>query len=67
MQMALKEDPVGVTLTFDGQTNIKNKQLLGVVVIISEGRPYIWKVDDISSKREIHYEIIEKIIAIYDY
>src|SRR5207302_10291124 len=30
MQMALKEDPVGVTLTFDGWTNVKNEQLLGV-------------------------------------
>jgi hypothetical protein len=27
--MHLKEDPVGVTLTFDGWTNVKNEQLLG--------------------------------------
>ena len=56
MQMVLKEDPVGVTLTFDGWTNVKNEQLLGVVVITSEGRPYVWKADDISSERETHLE-----------
>ena len=63
MQMALKEDPVGVTLTFDGWTNVKNEQLLGVVVITSEGRPYVWKADDISSERETHLEVMEKTIA----
>ena len=41
MQIALKEDPVGVTLTFDGWTNVKNEQLLGVVIMTSEGRPYV--------------------------
>src|SRR3989337_992498 len=56
MQMALKEDPVGVTLTFDGWTNVKNEQLLGVVVITSEGRPYVWKADDISTERENHIQ-----------
>ena len=39
--IALKEDPVGVILTFDGWTNIKNEQLLGSVLIISKGRPYV--------------------------
>ena len=63
MQMALKENPVGVTLTFDGWANIKNEQLLGVVVITSEGRPYVWKADDISSEREIHLEVMKKTIA----
>ena len=63
MQMALKEDPVGVTLTFDGWTNVKNEQLLEVVVITSEGRPYVWKADDISSERKTHLEVMEKTIA----
>ena len=63
MQMALKEDLVGMTLTFDGWTNMKNEQLLEVVVITSEGRPYVWKADDISSERETHLEVMEKTIA----
>jgi len=41
MEIALKEDPVGVTLTFDGWTNVNNEQLLGIVLLILEGRPYV--------------------------
>jgi hypothetical protein len=41
MEIALKEDPVGVTLTFDGWTNVNNEQLLGTVLLTSEGRPYV--------------------------
>jgi len=51
--MHLKEDPVGVTLTFDGWTNVKNEQLLGSVLITSEGRPYVWKAVDISQNAKI--------------
>ena len=60
MHIALKEDIIGVTLTFDGWTNINNKQLLGVVIMTSEGRPYVWKATDISSERETHVEVISK-------
>jgi len=60
MEMALKEDPVGITLTFDGWTNVKSEQLLGVVIMTSEGRPYVWKATDISSERETHVEVMEK-------
>ena len=60
MEIALKEDPVGIILTFDGWTNIKSKQLLGVVIMTSEGRPYVWKATDISSERETYVEVIEK-------
>ena len=63
MKIALKEDPVGVTLTFDGWTNVKNEQLLGVVIMTSEGRPFVWKADDISSERETHVEVMEKTIS----
>ena len=41
METALKEDPVGVTLTFDGWTNVKNEQLLETVILSSEGKPYV--------------------------
>ena len=63
MQVALKEDQTGVTLTFDGWTNVKNEQLLGVVIMTSEGRPYVWKAEDISSERETHVEVMEKTIS----
>ncbi|CAB4388180.1 unnamed protein product [Rhizophagus irregularis] len=41
MEIALKEDQTGVTLTFDEWTNVRNEQLLGVVIMTSEGRPYV--------------------------
>ena len=66
MDNALKEDPVGVTLTFDGWTNVKNEQLLGSALITSEGRPYVWKAVDISSERENHIKVIEKIESMLD-
>ncbi|CAB4374480.1 unnamed protein product [Rhizophagus irregularis] len=52
METTLKEDPVGITMTFDGWTNVKNEQLLGTVLISFEGRPYVWKAVDISAERE---------------
>ena len=60
MQKALYEDPVGVTLTFDGWTNVKNEQLLGIIILTSKRKPYIWKVVDISLEKEIHIEVIKK-------
>lgn len=60
MEIALKEDQIGVTLTFDGWTNVRNEQLLGVVIMTSEGRPYVWKAVDISLDRETHVEVMEK-------
>jgi len=56
----IKKDPIGITLTFDGWINVKNEQLLGVILITSEGRPYIWKAVDISSERENHLKVIKK-------
>ena len=64
MDIALKEDQVGVTLTFDGWTNVKNEQLLGAVLITSEGRPYVWKAVDISVERENHIKVMEKVESI---
>uniref|UniRef100_U9TB46 DUF659 domain-containing protein n=1 Tax=Rhizophagus irregularis (strain DAOM 181602 / DAOM 197198 / MUCL 43194) TaxID=747089 RepID=U9TB46_RHIID len=60
MEIAIKEDPVGVTLTFDGWTNVKNEQLLGTVILSSEGKPYVWKAVDISSERKNYTAVIEK-------
>ena len=41
MLKALQEDQIGITLTFDGWTNVRNEQLLGIVILISKGRPYM--------------------------
>ncbi|PKK62158.1 hypothetical protein RhiirC2_717910 [Rhizophagus irregularis] len=60
MQTTLKEDPVGITMTFDGWTNVKNEQLLGTVLISFEGRPYVWKAVDISAERENFTAVIDK-------
>ena len=60
MDNTLKEDQVGVTLTFDGWTNVKNEQLLGTVLITSEGRPFVWRAVDISSERENYTNVMEK-------
>ncbi|PKB92255.1 hypothetical protein RhiirA5_387829, partial [Rhizophagus irregularis] len=60
METALKENPVGVTLTFDGWTNVKNEQLLETVILSSEGKPYVWKAVDITSERENNAAVIKK-------
>uniref|UniRef100_U9UTU7 Uncharacterized protein n=3 Tax=Rhizophagus irregularis TaxID=588596 RepID=U9UTU7_RHIID len=60
MEIALREDPVNIILTFDGWMNVKSEQLLGVVLMTSEGRPFVWKAADISSERETHLEVMEK-------
>ncbi len=60
MEITLIEDPIGITLTFDGWINVKNEQLLGAVLITLEGRPYVWKAVDISSERENHVKVIKK-------
>jgi hypothetical protein len=66
MNEALHEDPISITLTFDGWTNVKNEQLLGVMIITSEGKPYVWKATDISTERESHIEVMEKTKAMID-
>jgi hypothetical protein len=66
MHEALHEDPIGITLTFDGWTNVKNEQLLGVMIITSEGKPYVWKATDISTERESYVEVMEKTKAMID-
>jgi hypothetical protein len=60
MEIALKEDPIGATLTFDRWTNVKNEQLLGTVLLASEGKPYVWKAVDITSERKNYVAVINK-------
>jgi len=66
MEIALKEDPVGITLTFDGWTNVNNEQLLGTVLLTSEGRPYVWRAVDISSERKNYTAVMNKTQAMLE-
>ncbi|GES78864.1 ribonuclease H-like domain-containing protein [Rhizophagus clarus] len=54
-------DRTGVTLSFDGWTNVREQKLMGTVLMSSEGQPYIWKAVDISSERAITVEVMSKI------
>jgi len=56
----LKNDSVGVTLSFDGWTNVLNQNILGSVFITSQGKVMIWKAIDISGELERWKEVIEK-------
>ncbi|CAG8811753.1 35916_t:CDS:2, partial [Racocetra persica] len=49
----------------DWHTNVRNKHLLGAVIITSEGRPYVWKAIDISLECETYVDVIEKINLIF--
>ena len=60
MSQTLKDDPVGITLFFDGWTNILNQNILGSVVITSEGKVIIWKAVDISGDFERWKEVVKK-------
>ena len=60
MLIMLKEDQIGVTLTFDGWTNVQNKYLLEIVILTSEGRSHVWKAMNIDSEHKTHVEVIEK-------
>ena len=66
MHEALCEDPIGITLMFDRWTNVKNEQLLGVIIITSEGKPYVWKATNISSKKEFYIIVMKKTNAMID-
>ncbi|CAG8792190.1 401_t:CDS:2, partial [Cetraspora pellucida] len=57
---ALQKDSIGVTLMFDGWTNVNNKQLMGIMLVTLVGKPYIWKVMNISIERERYTKVIEK-------
>ncbi|GBB95763.1 hypothetical protein RclHR1_26090003 [Rhizophagus clarus] len=54
-------DRTGVTLSFDGWTNVREQELMGTVLMSSEGQPYIWKAVDISSERATTVEVMSKI------
>ena len=65
MEQKLKADSVGVTLSFDGWTNVLNQNILGSVFTTSEGEVLIWKGIDISGELERWKQVIEKTEAMF--
>jgi len=54
-------DRIGITLSFDGWTNVREQELMGTVLTSSDGQPYIWKAVDISSERITNIEVRFKV------
>jgi len=54
-------DRIGITLMFDGWTNVREQELMGTILMSSEGQPYVWKAMDISSERTTASEVMLKI------
>jgi len=54
-------DRTGITLSFDGWTNVREQELMGTVLTSSDGQPYIWKATDISSERVTNIEVRAKV------
>ncbi|CAB4386898.1 unnamed protein product [Rhizophagus irregularis] len=54
-------DKIGITLSFDGWTNVREQELMGTVLTSSDGQPYIWKACDISSERVTNIEVRSKV------
>ncbi|RGB42521.1 hypothetical protein C1646_750847 [Rhizophagus diaphanus] len=54
-------DRVGITLFFDGWTNVREQELMGTVLTSSDGQPYVWKASDISSERVTNIEVRLKV------
>jgi hypothetical protein len=54
-------DRVGITLSFDGWTNVREQELMGTVLMSSDGQPYVWKAVDVSSERATTLEVMTKI------
>jgi len=54
-------DRIGITLSFDGWTNVREQELMGSILMSSDGQPYVWKATDISNERATTLEVINKI------
>jgi len=60
LENKIKNDPVGVTLCFDGWTNVINQNIFGSVFITSEGEVLIWEGEDISGEFDRWREVYDK-------
>ncbi|RHZ58763.1 hypothetical protein Glove_368g25 [Diversispora epigaea] len=56
----LESDKIGIILSFDGWINVYEQELMGTIIMSSNGQLYIWKAMDISDKRHKTDDIIAK-------
>ena len=65
LEMIAKKDELGVSVIFDGWTNVRKQKILGTILVTSSGHNLIWKAEDISIERSRWtdvYSYIENII-----
>ncbi|RHZ86047.1 hypothetical protein Glove_55g22 [Diversispora epigaea] len=56
----LELDRIGITLSFDGWINVREQELMGTIIMSSDGQPYVWKVMDISGECHKTDDVIAK-------
>ncbi|UZO22113.1 uncharacterized protein OCT59_014485 [Rhizophagus irregularis] len=56
----LKLDRIGVTMSFDGWTNVREQELMGTMLVTSDGQPFAWQAKDISCERATTTEVMSK-------
>lgn len=54
-----QKDELGVTICFDGWRNVKKQEIMGSVLITSDGQVLVWGGEDISKNR-VQWEEIKK-------
>ncbi|CAB4377621.1 unnamed protein product [Rhizophagus irregularis] len=56
----LKLDRIGVTMSFNGWTNVCEQELMGTVLVTSDGQPFAWQAKDISCECATTTEVMSK-------
>ncbi|CAG8622050.1 3481_t:CDS:1, partial [Diversispora eburnea] len=56
----LKLDRIGITLPFDGWINVREQELMGTIIMSSDGQPYVWKAMDVSGEHYKTDDVIAK-------
>jgi len=52
IELIAKDDKIGLTIAFDGWTNVVHQSILGAVLITSGGRSLVWGAEDMSGVRK---------------
>ena len=61
IELIAKDDKIGLTIAFDGWTNVVHQSILGAVLITSGGRSLVWGAEDMSGVRKTAADAIEQI------
>ncbi|CAG8832475.1 35253_t:CDS:1, partial [Racocetra persica] len=59
IQDKARSDSHGIMIAFDGWKNVINQEILGSVLIMSNGETLVWNVIDISGRRKKYEDIME--------